>query len=622
MKIKPFKPIASIKDYLKEHDYYEPNPEGSQVFKHDRSISSVFTYLLPLIFFLILFIRLFNLQVTEGFINLRLAEGNRLKNVPIPAPRGMIIDDKGKNLVVNEPAYQLVINVTKKKDIVKLNPEAVRLAGLTTEEIIKKAENNSQIGFVILKDKLPKEEALVLKSKLIEFKEFEVVPIYSRVYQANNLCHILGFVGRPTEAEMEKGSVHFINNQVGKNGIEKTYDQYLQGAPGYKKAEVDVNGRIIRLLSTTQPVIGKTLVSSIDLDLQNHTSQVLEEKLKELKTQGTVIVMDPRDNSIKAMVSSPSYDCTKMSLGMSKDEYATLTSDKKNPLLNRAISGTYPAGSSIKPFIAASGLNFGVVNGDIAFDTPPFIEVGQWKFPDWKDHGTTDIKKAIAESNNIFFYAIGGGWGPIKNGLGPDRLKEGLEMFGFNKKTGIDLSAENSGFIPTPAWKKKVTKEPWYIGNTYNMSIGQGDLLVTPIQIAQATSVIANGGKLYKPHTVTKIIEGSSDIEIEMKSSDFLLKENIFSSDVLSIVKEGMRQTVTGGSARSVFGDDYEIEVSGKTGTAQFGNEGKTHAWFTSFAPYENPELVVMVLVEGSGEGNEIAAPIAKQIYDFWWANK
>jgi penicillin-binding protein 2 len=262
-----------------------------------------------------------------------------------------------------------------------------------------------------------------------------------------------------------------------------------------------------------------------------------------------------------------------------------------------------------------------VVTEDTSFETPPYIEVGQWKFPDWKDHGVTDIKKAIAESNNIFFYSIGGGWGPVKRGLGPEGIKKGLEKFGFGSLAGIDLPSEEEGFLPTPEWKKRKTGESWYIGNTYNMSIGQGDLLVTPLQIANATCTIANGGKLFRPYVVSEILDSNKKVE-NLPIGEKLLSDKAISSNTLRIVRDGMRQTVTMGSARSVFGSDFPVAVSAKTGTAQFGTEEKTHAWFTSFAPSDNPEIVITVLVEGGGEGYESAAPIARDIYRFWSENK
>jgi penicillin-binding protein 2 len=285
----------------------------------------------------------------------------------------------------------------------------------------------------------------------------------------------------------------------------------------------------------------------------------------------------------------------------------------------------YPSGSTIKPFVATSALEAGIVNEDTAFETPPFIEIGQWKFPDWKDHGLTDIKTAIAQSNNIFFYALGGGYAqsPIKKGLGPDGMKKGLEKFGFGKPTGIDLTSEEEGFLPTPEWKKRTTGESWYIGNTYNMAIGQGDLLATPLQIATATSAIANGGRLYRPFVVSEITDSDGNKIDNPLSGEKLVSEGIFSANSLRIVKEGMRKTTQlGGSAFGVFGTDFPLEVAAKTGTAQFGNEEKTHAWFTSFAPYNDPQIAVTVIVEGAGEGYEAAAPVAKDVLKWWSENK
>ncbi len=457
-----------------------------------------------------------------------------------------------------------------------------------------------------------------MKSRIVDFNYFEVMPSYQRNYPDLSLSHILGYVGKPNQDEVQNGGALIINGTSGKSGLEKTYDSYLQGTPGFRRAEVDVRGRVLSLTGTQEPQVGSTLVTSIDKDLQDYSVEVLGKKVQELQTNGTLIITNVEDGSIKAMVSLPNYDNGKMSSGLTSQEYENLVKDPNQPLFNRATAGTYPPGSSIKPFIATCALEDGIVNKDLAFDTPPFIQIGQWKFPDWKDHGLTNIETAIAQSNNIFFFALGGGWGPIKNSLGPEGIKKGLEKFGFGKKTGIDLTGEQGGFIPTPQWKKKQTGEPWFIGNTYNMSIGQGDLLVTPLQIAMGTTSIANGGKLFKPHFVTKILGSGGQVVKEFGEQDTLVKKDVYSSENLSTVRDGMRQTVTSGSAYSIFGDDFPVAVAGKTGTAQFGSEGKTHAWFTAFAPFDSPRISITVLIEGGGEGYESAAPVARDILAWW----
>jgi penicillin-binding protein 2 len=520
-------------------------------------------------------------------------------------------------------AYQLVTSANKKSAIERLDDKVLSWTGLSKQEMMAKIDlEKDQPDYIVLKDKIPRDDALLLKSRLSGLDQFEVTQTYLRNYPEQSLNNILGYLGKVSRSEAENNPTVLINRYSGKSGLEKFYDADLQGEPGYRRGEVDASGRIMRSLKTVESQEGRNVYLTLDKNLQQYVASLVSQKTNELKTQGTAIVMNPQDGGILAMVSTPSYDSNAISAGLSQEDYQKLVNDPNKPLFNRAISGTYPPGSSIKPFIASEGLAEGVVNESVAFDTPPAIEIGQWRFPDWKDHGVTNIKRAISESNNIFFFAIGGGYGPVKSGLGPDGIKEGLEKFGYGDKTGIDLVSESSGFIPTPEWKKKTTKENWFIGNTYNMAIGQGDLLITPIQMANATSVIANAGKLFKPHFVREISASSTEPRIEYKTDDFLLKKDIYSSHDLDIVKTGMRMTITEGSAHSVFGDGFPVEVCGKTGTAQFGNEEKTHAWFSSFAPCNDSKIVVTVLIEGGGEGYQIAAPIAKQIYQWWNDNR
>jgi penicillin-binding protein 2 len=269
--------------------------------------------------------------------------------------------------------------------------------------------------------------------------------------------------------------------------------------------------------------------------------------------------------------------------------------------------------------MASAGLQEGTIDKNTSMVTPAAILIGEYTFPDWKDHSyeSTNVERAIAESNNVFFYSLGGGFDKIK-GLGIDKIKKYWQLFGLGQKTGIDLPAEASGFLPDAAWKQKVKNEPWYIGDTYHVSIGQGDLLVTPLQMVRATAVVANGGKLLQPQLVKRIVDNNGNIvktfEPIVQSSNFL------DASVLKTVAEGMRMTITEGSARNL--SDLPFTVAGKTGTAQFLNNEKTHAWFECFAPYENPEIAIVVLVDGGGGGHEIAAPVAKEIMSYYFANK
>ncbi|PIT97277.1 penicillin-binding protein 2 [Candidatus Berkelbacteria bacterium CG10_big_fil_rev_8_21_14_0_10_41_12] len=629
MKIKNFKdifgnfnPLGKISGVHSDLD--DLNSLSSEEVFRVKGLSRIrISFLAPILLFIILVVRLFSLQVQEGIVNKTLAEGNRIKLSYVSAPRGGIVDNRNETFVKNIPSYVLQVSVSQlpkdKNQRNNLIAKVAGLVGMSLDEIISTIDKAPQnMDTIALKEGIERDKALLMKSKIVDYSAFEVTTRHERQYdRIVGLSHVIGYISKPSEDDIKQNPAVSLNGVIGKSGIEQQYDKYLQGTPGEKKMEVDAQGRVVRILSSTPSVAGKTIQLSIDKELESFASQHLQDAMKDVSSSGVVIVEDPKSGAIKAMLSIPDYDSSLFSEGLSQDEYNKMADDPNKPLFNRAITGVYPPGSSIKPFIASGALESGNISEDFSVDTPLTIRIGQWTFTDWKDHGVTDVKRAIAESNNIFFYALGGGWNDIK-GLGPDGLQSTLDKFGFGKKEGIDIGSEASGFIPTPQWKENVMKEPWYIGNTYNMSIGQGDLTVTPLQLTNATAIIANGGTLYRPHFISKIF--SSTNEDVPFNNDFKIKEHVFSDDTLRIVREGMRETVTLGSARSVFPEDFPVEVAAKTGTAQFGNEGKTHAWFSSFAPYDNPEIVVTVLIEGGGEGYQVAAPVARDILE-WWNN-
>ena len=267
--------------------------------------------------------------------------------------------------------------------------------------------------------------------------------------------------------------------------------------------------------------------------------------------------------------------------------------------------------------IAAAGLQEGVITENTTINAPGEIKVGNYTYPDWKVHGLTDVRKAIAESVNIFFYAVAGGWDKIR-GLGIVKLKDYLLKFGFEERTGIDLPAEAKGLVPDPEWKEKTKKEIWYLGDTYHLGIGQGDFLVTPIQMATAAAAIANGGEVLKPQIVSKITDKDGKLIWEFKKE--VKRSGIIDGANLQVIREGMRQAVTSGSAKRL--GDLPVQAAAKTGTAQFGSEGKTHAWMIAFAPYANPEIVVATLIEDGGEGHATAGPVVQEVFSWYFSQQ
>jgi len=620
--------IGTVKSDFSEYEHIvETEPKDVLEEKNERPSFNII-YLALIAGGLFLIMKLLNLQVVSGSQYQYLAEGNRIRERLIEAPRGIIYDRNNIALVSNVGTYRLQLvpaDLPRQKDErIKVYELLKTVANYDTSSISQAVEKQGLYSLepMILKDNLEKDEALNYKVKFASVSGIQVVSLPNRKYNfMDSLSHILGYTGKISEDELKNHPDYNISDRIGKSGLEFVYDNYLRGNNGQDQFEVDSKGQIQRILATKDPVEGNNLILNLDLGLQEKATGLLADMINKKQTSsGVIIAVDPQSGGILAMVSLPGYDDNLFSGGINKKDYQNLLDDPSKPLINRATSGQYPSGSTIKPMMAAAGLEEGIINESTTINDSGQIAVGDYVFPDWKAHGKVDVKKAIAESCDVFFYAVGGGWDKIK-GLGVNKIKNYMELFGFGKKTGIDLDSEQDGLVPDATWKKKVKNEPWYVGDTYHMSIGQGDISVTPLQLLMATSSFANGGELLKPHIASKIMSEDGkeikNIEKEVIRKDFINSKNI------EIVKEGMRQTIISGSARSinevVNKDGKNIEASGKTGTAQFGTEDKTHAWFTGFAPYDSPNISFVILVEGGGEGSDAAVPIAKELFNYWF---
>ncbi|MCL5410398.1 MAG: penicillin-binding protein 2 [Patescibacteria group bacterium] len=585
-----------------------------------------------LLFFCILCSRLFFLQVVQGESNQKLAEGNRIRPRIIEATRGIITDKDGVWLARNKPNFALAVYPS---DLPKSKPERnavysklAEMSGETVEQISSASEENGllSLDIVTIKDNLSHDDALLMEKKIADLPGVVVAKKASREYTVlPGLGHVLGYTGKISPLEIQSYPDYFLSDRVGKTGIESEYEKYLRGKHGVEQIEVNSKGSIVRVLvqdGNREPVPGYDTSLYLDRGLQQKTSEALSKGIEEAKKatgddkidSGVAIVMDVNSGGILSMVSLPDYDNNLFSTQISSADYQKLMNDESYPMFDRATKGTYPPGSIVKIVMAAAGLTEGNITTNTTFDTPPEIKIGDYTFPDWKDHGATDIKRAIAESNNIFFYSVGGGFDKIK-GIGINNIKKYWKLFGLGEKTGIDLPSEAEGLLPDPEWKKKVKNEDWYIGDTYHVSIGQGDLLVTPIQMMRATATIANGGKLLQPQLVHKITDQKGNVIKEFGPR--VERQNFISSDIIKTVQQGMRLTITDGSARNL--NDLPVSVAGKTGTAQFLDNQKTHAWFECYAPYENPQIAVVVLIDGGGGGHEIAAPVAKDILNYYF---
>lgn len=368
-----------------------------------------------------------------------------------------------------------------------------------------------------------------------------------------------------------------------------------------------------------ESVPGNNLILSVDGDLQKLLTNALNDKITQTNSTGAAaVVLNVKSGEVIALISSPGFD-------LNNQTYGEIVKNKNKPFFNRAVSGFYPAGSTIKPFVASAALAEDIIDPNSKIDdTLGYIKIENqydpdivYTYRDWKAHGFVDMRRAIAVSANVYFYVIGGGYKNF-NGLGINQIKKYLNIFGFGSVLGIDLPGEASGLIPDPSWKKSAKNEGWFTGDTYNVSIGQGDVLVTPLQMASAVAAIANNGTLWRPRIVSKITNLDGQTIKEFKPE--MIRSNFIDANYLQIVREGMRGAITEGSAYLL--NDLPIKVAGKTGTAQVTNTfRKTNAWFTGFAPYDNPEIALAVVIEGAGEGSTAAVPVAKEVFQ-WYYNK
>lgn len=496
---------------------------------------------------LILFGRLFFLQVIKGGEFRSLADNNRVKEEIIHAPRGIIYDRNGYPLVRNIPGFR-----------------------------VHQADGKIKI--------ISREEALILQASGLSKNDLEIDSLREYLYP-EDFSQVLGYLGEG----------------IGKAGLEKEYQETLSGTDGKKLIETNARGIEERALGELKAKPGQDLKTTLDLPLQKKANEAMKEVKK-----GVVVVADPRNGEILALVSKPTFNPNLFTIGKKGVDVQGILNDKDNPLFNRAISGTYPPGSTFKIITAAAGLETGAISKETKIEDIGILRVGQFSFPNWyflqygKLEGFLDIVGALRRSNDIFFYKVA-------EMVGLEKLSAMAKNFGVGQKLGIDLEGEAGGLFPSEAWKIKNINDKWYLGDTYHLGIGQGYLLTTPLQMNSWTSVIANSGILYQPH----LVKAQS---AKVKAQNFLKRETI------NLIKEGMREACSpGGTGWPFF--EFKIPVACKTGTAEFGDpQNKTHAWFTVFAPVESPQIVVTVLVEEGGEGSNVAAPIAKQILEEWFS--
>jgi len=603
--------------------------------------------------FAVLVVQLWRLQIlqTQGYQYQ--ADANRFRLVSIDAPRGVIYDRQGRLLVRNVPHYSVsIVPAALPEDETLKQTVLTRLSELLEIPVSSKVASTGGVGArpgieeileqdttapyapVSIKTNVDKQVAFLIEEEhqYLPGVIVEITP--RREYPSGVLTsHAVGYVGRMPAERVDHylnqtNEDYTINDRVGLMGVEAAYEEQLRGRKGVKHIEVDAFEREVNVLAIDPPQPGHNLVLTLDVDLQQAAESALREGMRRVdSTSGVVIAMDPQTGAILAMVSLPSYDNNLFARGISAEDYGQLSDDPEHPLVNHAISGQYPPGSTFKIVPAAAGLEEGVIDRETRLKCEGELLLPNKYFPDdpqkaqvfrcWYKwgHGALNIIDGIAQSCDIYFYQVGGGFEDF-SGLGMEKLGEYARAFGFGEPTGIALTGESAGLIPDDHWKRVNYGEHWVTGDTYNAVIGQGYVLVTPLQLLNATVAIANGGTLYRPQVLYQIID-TEGTTVQGFAPE-VIRQVPVSAQNLDLVREGMRAAVTRGTAHRA--NLAEIAVAGKTGTAEYpgprDEEGilPTHAWFTAFAPYEEPEIALLVFVSGGHEGAKIAVPIAAKI--------
>jgi penicillin-binding protein 2 len=567
--------------------------------------------------FLIFFVKLLYLQVIKGHELRFLAENNRIRLIKTAAPRGMIMDRKGRVLVDSRPAFNVVVTPEDVSDLKGLTQRLSRMLHLSPEVIAALIEQRDTPPFqpVLIKRDISWEELSAVKTHRLDLPgvEIQIEPV--RIYPYGSLAaHILGYGGEINKEELQEKKGYQMGDWIGKYGVELMWEKYLRGHDGGRQVEIDATGKEIRVLKEVQPVPGDNLYLTIDLDLQRYGEELLGKKA------GVIIAMDPLTGEILAFCSSPSFQPALFAEGISPQLWERLVSDPLHPLQNRGIQGQYPPGSVFKIVTGAAGLEEGVINLDTAFNCTGVYYLGSRGYQCWKTggHGVIKFHRAVVESCDIYFYNVG-------MRLGVETLARYAEDFGLGRPTGIDLPGEKPGLVPTEAWKRDRLGGRWYAGETVSMAIGQSYLLVTPLQLLNMMGAIANGGTLFKPQ-IAEQVEDLDDKVVEEYHPEEIGRLPISAKTLeelrAALVGVTKEDTGTGRGARI-----EGLEIAGKTGTAQVvrlrGGERqraedmayrlRDHAWFVSYIAAHTP-LAVVVMIEHGGHGGATAVPLAREM--------
>ncbi|NPV05807.1 MAG: penicillin-binding protein 2 [Syntrophaceae bacterium] len=605
--------------------------------KHDRLVrydpgeyrdrfTVIFWVILAAVCLLVL--RLWYLQIIKGEDLLKRSENNRIRIREVKAMRGIIVDARGVVLVENRPSYDVVIFPEDVKDLKGLVEKLEALyakVGLTFPMDYETIRENRRPFTPLRVDRnVSREKLALIETHSLELPGvgIDVMPV-REYYYGESMAHVIGYIGEVSRDELEKdrSAGYKSGDFIGKFGLEKALDRYIRGRAGGEQVEVNVVGRKVKTLGRVEPVQGYRVVLTIDAQVQKAAWAAMEGKA------GAVVALDPRDGSILALVSRPGFDPNLFNRGVSADVWEKISSNPLHPMENRAIAGQYPPGSTYKLIVAAAALEEGIITPETSFNCPGTFEMGTRTFRCWRKHGhgRVSLHRAIVESCDVYFYNVG-------RLLGVDRLAQYAQAFGLGARTGVAMAGERRGLIPTRDWKLARFGVPWQPGETISIAIGQGYNTATPLQLANAYAAIANGGEFFTPRVVQRVETDDGEIIEEFRPE----KKAVLpvSRENLQLLKRALWGVVnepggTGGQAR-IAGRD----VCGKTGTSQVigmaeGDDGSSypyefrdHALFVSFAPRDNPEIVVAVVAEHSGHGGSAAAPVARKVLEAYFAGK
>ncbi|MCU0652850.1 MAG: penicillin-binding protein 2 [Candidatus Pacebacteria bacterium] len=588
------------------------------------------------LFFALAVLRVATIQAFDGREYAAQAAQNKYLFHRVQSDRGIIYDVNFKPLVENLSTFDLVCDgVRMPKAAAERRLLIGGLSAVTGVDAFDLARS-IEAGKTPLIESLEHQALIVLEARIADFPGCQISKRAIRNYAKDaGLAQLLGYMGKIEPDEWKPAAdVYSINDYVGRAGLEKTYENVLRKDPGKLRIERDAKGNIISQDVAVSPESGDSVQLWLDLDLQKKLYGSMKAQLANLGLKrGAAIAMDPKTGGVLAMVSFPDYDNNAFSQG-DQERVQALLNDKDTPLLNRAVSGRYLTGSTIKPLEAAAALQEKIIIAEKNINCVGKLVVQNrynpeivYTYNDNHVHGPTNMYKAIAESCNAYFQTIGGGYGN-QQGLGPTRIKKYLDLFGWEEQTGIDLPGEINGFVPDQAWKKEkfagTQDSAWGDGDTYNLAIGQGFIGITPIEVANAYAAIANGGTLYKPQMVKNVVDGSRQVVEEKKPS--ATRENFIDAQNLLAVREGMRHGVNGAGAplaSSLILNQLGIPMGAKTGTAQLrkGSDGKDlmNSWVTVFAPYDEPKIVLLVMMEEVHEGQLAVLPVAKDVLGWYF---